>query len=192
MVFFQETEGLVVRAPEGEELDAVFLVGEDLALELGDMLLPPVVGDFFDAHLRHHLGPGLWRALRGVKRDDAPGGEVLFVEEIGGMNHGTHGKEQSEEKAGHGGDKNSAYEYNIDGSEVTEGSAIQRGLTEGLSIQDRFAAEPFIRQGGRSRLLRVAFATLPRVCWLGAAGGQRRPSFREMDSALPCAWVSAD
>ena len=88
-----------MRAPEGKELDAVLLVGEDLAFKLGHMLLPPVIGDFFDAHLRDHLGTGFGATLRGVKRHDAPRSEVGFVEEIGGgeLAHGTHGKDQEAE-----------------------------------------------------------------------------------------------
>ena len=83
-VFLKQPERLVMSAPERKELDAMLLIRQDLAFKLGDMLLPPVVGDFFDAHLRHHLGAGFGGALRGVKGHDAPRGEVLFVEEVSG------------------------------------------------------------------------------------------------------------
>ena len=80
LVFFEKGEGLLVLSPEGEELDPVFLIREDLAFELRDMLLPPVVGDLRETHLRDHLGPGFRRALLRVKGHDAPGREVGFFE----------------------------------------------------------------------------------------------------------------
>ena len=86
-VFLKQPERLVMRPPEGKELDAVLLIREDLAFKLRDMLLPPVVGDFFDAHLRDHLGTGFGATLRGVKRHDAPCCEVRFVEEVSGLAH---------------------------------------------------------------------------------------------------------
>ena len=83
LVLFKQSEGLVMRAPEREHLDAVFLIREDLPFKLRHMLGSPVVGDFVESHLRHHLGTGFGATLRGVKGHDAPRGEVLFVEEIG-------------------------------------------------------------------------------------------------------------
>ncbi len=100
IVLFKEAERLFVRAPEGEELDPVFLVGEDLALELRDMFLPPIVGDLLDPHLRDHLGPFLGGALLRIERDDAPGGEVGFVEKVGSRRqHGRRDQEQGCEKS---------------------------------------------------------------------------------------------
>ena len=92
VILFKKAEGFFLRAPEGKELNAVFLIGQDLALELRDMLLPPVVGDLLDAHLRHHLGPLLGRTFLRVKGHDAPSGEVRFFEEIRGFGRAAHGK----------------------------------------------------------------------------------------------------
>ena len=92
VILFKEAEGFFVRAPEGKELNAVFLIGKDLALELRDMLLPPVVGDLLDAHLRDHLGAFLGRSLLRVEGHDAPGREVRFFEEIRGFGRAAHGK----------------------------------------------------------------------------------------------------
>ena len=84
LVLLEKGEGLVMRRPEGEELDAMLLIGEDLGLELGDMLLPPIIGDLGQAHLRHHRGPLLRRALLVVERDDAPSHQVLgLIDRLG-------------------------------------------------------------------------------------------------------------
>ena len=76
-MLLKKTEGLVMLGPEGEKLEAVLLVGEDLAFEFGHMFGPPVIGDLGDAELGHHLGALLGTPLAVVKRDDAPGREVL-------------------------------------------------------------------------------------------------------------------
>ena len=76
-MLLEQGEGLIMRRPEGEELDAMLLVSEDLSLELRDMLLPPIVGYLSKAHLRDHRGSLLGRALLIVERYDAPGREIL-------------------------------------------------------------------------------------------------------------------
>lgn len=84
LVPLEQSQGLVMHAPEGEELDAVFLIGDNLTLKLGDVLLPPVVGDSGDAHLRDHGGAIFRGTFLGIERHDAPGGEVGPVKKIGG------------------------------------------------------------------------------------------------------------
>jgi hypothetical protein len=93
-------EGLLVRGPEGEVVQAALAVFQNLRLELGDVLLPPVVGDVLEAELRRHLRALGGTTLLGVERHDAPRDEVRAGEDVGrrGGGSGENGARQGEEK----------------------------------------------------------------------------------------------
>ena len=92
-MFLEQPERLVVVSPESEVFDAVLLISQDLLLELRDVLLPPVISDLGETHLRHHRSPLLRRALLVVERHDAPGREVLLVVQRFGGRQSQQGKQ---------------------------------------------------------------------------------------------------
>ena len=76
VVLGEQLERLLVRAPEGEVLDAVLAVLDDLLLEAGDVLVAPVVGHLREAESLHHRGSFGRAAVLAVERHDAPGDQV--------------------------------------------------------------------------------------------------------------------
>ena len=72
---------LAGRDPEGVERDAVPLERLDLGVERGDVLAAPVVGEMLEPQLLQHGRAIFGRSLLAVKRDDAPGDQVVAGEE---------------------------------------------------------------------------------------------------------------
>ena len=85
LMLFKKLEGCGVFAPEGEEFDVVFFVGEDLFFESGDVFFSPVVGTAGQAKFLEHDRTLIRRSLRGVEWDDAPGDEFALLEVVRGL-----------------------------------------------------------------------------------------------------------
>jgi hypothetical protein len=79
-MLFKKLEGGGMFAPEGEEFDVVFFVGEDLFLESGDVFFSPIVGTAGKAKFLEHDRTLIRRSLRGIEWDDAPGDEFALLE----------------------------------------------------------------------------------------------------------------
>ena len=97
LVFLEEPEGVLMRAPKGEELQPAFFVFEDFLLELRHMFLPPVVGNLGEAELPDHLGAFRRAAFHRIERHDAPGDEVLALEQRRGFGRSELGKWRREQ-----------------------------------------------------------------------------------------------
>ena len=72
---------LAGRDPERVERDAVPLERFDLGVERGDVLAAPVVGEVLEPQLSQHGRALFGPAFLAVKRDDAPGDQVVAGEE---------------------------------------------------------------------------------------------------------------
>ena len=77
VVLAEEPEGLLVATPEGKVFDTVFLILQDLFLELCDVPRAPVVGAAFQSQLSEHCGSFRGAALASVEWHDAPGDQLV-------------------------------------------------------------------------------------------------------------------
>ena len=72
-------------APEGEEFDVVFFVGEDLFFESGDVFFPPIAGAAGEARFLEHDRTLFRGSLGGVEWGDASGDEFALLEIVRGL-----------------------------------------------------------------------------------------------------------
>ena len=79
-MLFKKLESCGVFAPEGEEFDAVFFVGEDLLFESGDVFFSPIIGTAGEAKFLEHDRTLFRGSLGGVEWYDAPGDEFALLE----------------------------------------------------------------------------------------------------------------
>ncbi len=74
-----------IGGPEALELDALFLEGVDFAVEVGDVLISPIVDEFRKAEFLEEGGALFGAAVFGVEGDDAPGNEVVACKQQRGF-----------------------------------------------------------------------------------------------------------
>lgn len=98
-VLLKKLEGCGVFAPEGEEFDFVFFVGEDLFFESSDVFFSPIVGATGEAKFLEHDRTLLGGSLGGVEWDDAPGDEFALLEIFRRFLCDEGGTSEEEEKA---------------------------------------------------------------------------------------------
>ena len=79
-MLLKKPESCGVFAPEGEEFDVVFFVGENLFFESGDVFFSPIVGTAGEAKFLEHDRTLLRGSLGGVEWDDAPGDKFALLE----------------------------------------------------------------------------------------------------------------
>ena len=77
LMLLEQPEGFFVISPEREVFDTMLLVSQDLLLELGNVLAPPIIRDLRDAHLGHHRSALFRGTLLVVERHDTPCRQVL-------------------------------------------------------------------------------------------------------------------
>ena len=85
-----------MNAPEGKELQAMFLILQNLFFELLYVLCAPIVGHTFDTEALEHLDPLNRPALLGIKRHNAPGHKLVLVKVVGRLSREYQCTQQAE------------------------------------------------------------------------------------------------